>query len=158
MTWQLPDVIIIAWVWGRAFLKKQHLCSVNLPWINKAIWKHHSSWCVWLKRLDHTVAFVFSRIKWHIKQYLCSSPQLRMVCTPSPAQCGEHEVHMTSHVQCAGCLLSRGHQWCPLNGRRCGLLCHRPRPATPLCQLPSQKPSGWHHWLLEQLPCPVTVR
>lgn len=71
-----------------------------------------------------------------------------LACIPDLPQYGGRAARMTSRVRCAWCTSSTVCQWRPSKDRKCDLLCHGPRPATPLDQ-PSSL-SGWHHRLLGQ--------
>lgn len=74
-----------------------------------------------------------------------------LACIPGLTQYGGRGARTTSRVLCAWCKPSTVHQWCPPKYRKCDLLCHGPRPATPLDQ-PSSL-SEWHHCLLGQRLC-----
>lgn len=74
-----------------------------------------------------------------------------LACIPGPTQYGGRGARTTSRVRCAWCAPSTVQQWCPPKYRKCDLLCHGPRPATPLDQ-PSSL-SEWHHCLLGQRLC-----
>lgn len=74
-----------------------------------------------------------------------------LACIPGLTQYGGRAVHTTSHVRCAWCTSSTVHQWHPSEYRKCDLLCHGPRPATPLDQ-PSSL-SEWHHCVLGHRLC-----